>query len=329
LEFRNYDPERDKEALHRLWIGIGWLEKGKEEGMDLFIGCGRTLVAEVNGEAEALVSSMPGTMRYLDEELWLSALTAVTISRMLRKRGVAKRLTSQLIAKDAVEGAMLAGLGMFEQGFYNQLGFGTGGYEHWIALDPAHLRVPSPERLPRRIAKGDWAIAHAARLARMQGHGSCNLIPVEFTRASMLDAKNGFGFGFCDGPDGELTHYFWCSTKEPESGPYNVQWMAYQTWEQFLELMGLLRSFGDQVRLVWMREPPGIQLQDLLDQPFKRRQVSEKAKFETVIRATAYWQMRICDLMGCLARTHLRGGEVRFNLALHDGIERFLDQSAP
>jgi len=85
-------------------------------------------------------------------------------------------------------------------------------------------------------------------------------------------------------------------------------------------------SSGNQVRLVRMREPPGIQFQDLLDQPFKRRQVSEKAKFETVIRATAYWQMRICDLMGCLARTHLRGGEVRFNLALHDGIERFLEK---
>ena len=46
--------------------------------------------------------------------------------------------------------------------------------------------------------------------------------------------------------------------------------MAYQTGEQFLELMALLRSLGDQVRLVRMNEPPGIQLQDLMIQPFKQ-----------------------------------------------------------
>ena len=40
-------------------------------------------------------------------------------------------------------------------------------------------------------------------------------------------------------------------------------------------------------------------------------------------------QARICDLEGCLARTHLMGEEVRFNLVLSDPIERFLDQDAP
>ncbi len=27
------------------------------------------------------------------------------------------------------DGALVSGLGMFDQGFYNHLGFGTGGYE--------------------------------------------------------------------------------------------------------------------------------------------------------------------------------------------------------
>ena len=47
------------------------------------------------------------------------------------------------------------------------------------------------------------------------------------------------------------------------------------------------------------------------------------------MRAVAYWQMRIRDLAGCLARTHLKGGEARFNLELSDPIERFLDDGAP
>ncbi len=36
-------------------------------------------------------------------------------------------------------GAELAGLGMFEQGFYNKLGFGTLAYENWVSFDPANL----------------------------------------------------------------------------------------------------------------------------------------------------------------------------------------------
>ncbi len=47
------------------------------------------------------------------------------------------------------------------------------------------------------------------------------------------------------------------------------------------------------------------------------------------MEATAYWQMRICDLAGCMERTHLRGDELRFNLFLKDPIERSLDEKAP
>ena len=93
--------------------------------------------------------------------------------------------------------------------------------------------------------------------------------------------------------------------------------------------MALIRSLGDQVRLVKMREPQGIQLQDLIKQPFKHHQMSQKSKFESGMKALAYWQMRICDLSGCLQRTHLRGDEVRFNQTLSDPIEQFLDERAP
>jgi hypothetical protein len=85
---------------------------------------------------------------------------------------------------------------------------------------------------------------------------------------------------------------------------------------------------GDQIRVVKMREPPGIQLQDLLGTPFRRRHISEKAKYETRADAVAYWQIRICDLPGCMARTRLQGSDARFNLTLHDPIERYLAEDA-
>jgi len=329
VELRNYDPKKDKKAVQRIWREIGWLEKGQEEAMDLFIECGRALVADISGEAECLVASVPGTIRYLDEELSFSALTAVTTSRIARRRGLARRLTAQLVAADAADGALVAGLGIFEQGFYDQLGFGSGGYEYWVSFDPSQLKIDYKPRLPRRINSDDWALVHTARLRRRRGHGSCNLDPPEITRAEMLWTKNGFGLGYCDGPGGELTHHFWCQVKDAEHGPYHVQWMTFQTPEQFLELMALIKSLGDQIRLVEMREPQSIQIQDLLERPFWRHQVSEKSRFESDIHTSAYWQVRICDLLGCLAQTHLRGGQVRFNLKLSDPIERFLDNDAP
>jgi hypothetical protein len=308
---------------------VGWLEKDKAEIADVWIAASRAMVAEVDGDAECLVVSAPGGLRYLEEDLTLAAVTGVTTSRIARKQGLARRLTARVVAADAAGGALVAGLGMFEQGYYDQLGFGTGGYEHRASFDPARLRVAVEARVPRRITADDWAAVHTSRLARLRGHGSCNLNPAELTRAEMMWMSKGFGLGYYDGPQGALSHHVWLNPREVGSGPYSVSWTSYQTYDQLLELLALIRSLGDQVHLVRMLEPPGIQLQDLIEQPFKQRRISEKSRFEVGTRASAFWQMRICDLPGCLERTHLAGGEVRFNLALHDPISRFLDEDAP
>jgi len=217
---------------------------------------------------------------------------------------------------------------MFEQGFYNQLGFGTGSYEHWVSFDPARLRIPIEARVPRRVTAGDWQAVHASLLARRRVHGSVSFAPAGIVEGELKFAKNGFGLGYGDGPEGELTHLLWCRAKG-EHGPYSVQWLSYQTLEQFLELMALLRNLGDQVRLVRMREPPGIQMQDLIAQPFKQRQITRRGEFEAAASAMAYWQVRVCDLAGCMRRTRLPGRPVRFNLRLSDPVERFLDEDAP
>jgi len=322
---RRYDPDRDQDAVRRIWREVGWLKEGKEEACDLMFGCGISQVALINDQPECAVATAVGGVRYLDEELPLTVLTSVATSRIARKQGLARRLIARALAENAEAGALVAGLGMFEQGYYNQVGFGTGSYEHRVSFDPATLKVAARHRVPRRIAPDDWQAAHAPRLTRLGTHGRSYLTAAEMTRAGMLLTENGFGLGYCDAPDGGLSHYFWCGAQNLEPGPYEVGWMAYQTWDQFLELMALVRSLGDQVHLIAMGEPPLIQMQDLLDKPFKRQEITEKSKFEASIRAYAWWQMRILDLPACLALTRLPCGELRFNLRLTDPVERYLE----
>jgi len=90
----------------------------------------------------------------------------------------------------------------------------------------------------------------------------------------------------------------------------------------------LIKNLGDQVKLVVMKEPSGIQLQDLLKHPFRRRRITEKSKFENKLTASAYWQIRINDLQRCLEKTSFDGEEVDFNLKLHDPIEELLEKDS-
>ncbi len=329
MGFRAYDKERDRESVHRIWKEVGWLDDGVEEAVDVLVDASRAMVAEVNGSAECLVLTTPGTIRYLKQDIPFVGVTGVTTSRVARRRGLAKGLAALSLALGAADGAAVAGLGMFDQGFYNALGFGTGSYEHHFRFDPAHLRAEIPQRVPRRVSKGDWADVHAARLCRLRWHGEINLRPAAVTRSEMLCQKKGFGLGYGDGPDGALSHYIWCDDRGGEHGPYAVCWFVYRTQEQFWELMGLLKSLGDQVHWIEMGEPPGIQLQDLLDQPFKQRRITRRSAHPAGSRSAAWWQMRICDLSVCLAHTCLDRGEVRFNLRLWDPIGAYLDEDAP
>ena len=331
VEFRDYDPARDKAAVHRIWKEIGWIEKKEdEEAMDALLAASRPLVVVIAGEAESLAATTPGTIRYLEEDLSFAALDGVTTSRVARKQGLASRLAARAVAREAEAGALVCGLGTFEQGFYDQLGFGTGSYQHQCSFDPAQLTVDIKPRIPTRLDTDDWKLIHASRLSRRLGHGGCNLTAPEITRAEMLWSRNGFGLGYLDGENGTLTHHFWGSTREAESGPYRIEWMTYRSRDEFLELMALLKSLGDQVHLLKLSESPDIQLQDLLAKPFKMRRISQRSPFESYMRTSAYWQIRICNLAGCLEKTHLAGADpIRFNLALTDPIERFLPADAP
>ncbi|MBI9047005.1 MAG: GNAT family N-acetyltransferase, partial [Anaerolineaceae bacterium] len=316
-------------AVSRIWKEIGWIEDiEKAESLEANLEACHSLVAEINSEAECLVMSTRGDLRYQKEEIPFSGIMGVTTSLIARKQGLASRLTAHKIALEAQEGALVSGLTFFEQGYYDRLGFGNGGYVNFISFDPKKLKIKVKARVPSRISIKDWEAVHQSRLDRMRSHGTLNFYANGISKADLIygiNHENAFGLGYFDGPKGELTHHFFASADSVGKGPYHIWWMSYQNYEQFLELMALIRGLGDQVMKVRMTEPPKIQLQDLIDQPFRQRILSKHSSLSAGNEADAIWQMRINDLPAVMEKTLLNMEDTRFNLELSDPIDSFLD----
>lgn len=330
--FRPYDPARDRDDCLRVYREVGWF-KGNDDAAranDLWWKHGRTLVAEVGGHAECVVSNIDGRIRYLEEDLDLCVVGGVSTGRVARGRQLASRLTAEAVAADVVEhGAQVAILGIFEQGFYDRLGFGHGSLGHVITFDPGELDLPAADastaRVPVRVAPEDHRRVHANRRARRRPHGAACLNSADWTWADMLITKDGFGLGYADANTGELTHHLWGQVENVSNGPYHVKWMAYRDRREFLELMALLRGLGAQVDAVRMVQPPGLQLQDLLRRPIRRERIGRRTALQTGTRSIAWWQIRMCDIPACLERTRLPGdASVTFRLRLTDPIAEHL-----
>ena len=319
MTFRDFDMKQDMKAVQRIWQECGWVDESEARWLEDFFGVGTALVGTIDGEAECSVHSTPGTIRYLGETLPLGAVTAVTTSRIARKTGFARQLTARLLARQADQGCAVSALGMFDQGFYDKVGYGTGAYEQWITFDPTTLTLDHPFRPPKRLTPKDYEAIHACLRARRKTHGGVDLVPPGIMRAELNWTENPFGYGYYDGPGGTLSHFVWGSAKG-EHGPYEISIRAFQTTDQLLELLALIQSWGDQVSAVGMLEFRDVQLQDFIRQPMRHRRVTLGSKFETRSGSLAYWQARILDLHACLARTHLPGPEVRFNLDLTDPV---------
>jgi len=325
MKFRKYDREKDKKEAQRIWIECGWIEDDDKDkkAFDIFTASSRCSVVDSKGSPECLIMTSPGKMKYGTADLSLSAVSAVTVSRLLRKHGAAPRLLASMLKEDIDNGVDVAGLGMFEQGFYNRLGFGTMGYEHWYSFDPAKLKVFRKGGIPLRISAEDFKDAHQCYIDGRKQHGFVTLDPPELMHGEMLFCKNGFGLGYK--ADGKLSHYLWFSTDDVEEGPYDVRWMAFRTWDQFLELMGIIKNLEEQVRTIRMKEPTSIQLQDFIDKPFQLQTITRKGKFESRMRSIAYQQLRICNLESCIKAVQFDGDSFSFNLTLSDPINEFLE----
>ena len=328
MEIRAYRPSEDAAACRRTWTEAGWVEGAKnEEAFTDFVESGRAVVGVHDGAAECLVNVHPGSLRYLEEEIPLACVTGVATSRVARRIGLAARATAQALAEEARDGAAVATLGVFEQGFYNRLGFGNGPYETWCTFDPAQLAVDTPARPPARLTAADYEAVYESRARARRWHGAAQNRAPRLTHADMLWSDKGFGLGYY-APDGQLTHHIWCSAEKPRRGPYSVEWMSYRTRDELLELLGVLHGLADQIHTIEMHEPPGLQLQDFLVRPFKGRRMTENSPHAQRMTSSAYWQIRILDLGRALAQTHLDADNVRFQLELSDPIADHLPADA-
>lgn len=330
MTYRDYNSRTDVKAVRRIWSECGWIEDLETEGIfvsEFFDAAEDALVATIDDEAECAVHSTNGTLRYQSETLSLGAITAVTTSRIARKLGFARELTARMLARQVAAGHEISALGMFDQGFYDKLGFGTGSYEQWIKFDPASLLVDRDFRAPKRLAVKDFEAMYYAMQNRYREHGGVTLDAKGFLKSELNLTDNGFGLGYFDGPNGSLSHFIWGSSKG-EHGPFEISVRAYQNTDQLIELLALIKSMADQINLVELLEFGEFQLQDLLKQPFRERRATENARFSSLSVSMAYWQARILDLNACLAKTRLDTPTLRFNLNLSDPVAAELPEES-
>ena len=323
---RPYDPERDEKAVIRLWQECGWpdLKKSKKNRVAFreWVSCGTADVVEFRDSAECFVTSHSGSITMLKTELPFQAVTGVTVGRPLRRLGGAGELTAGVVARAAEKGFAVSGLGIFDQGFYDKLGFGNFPYSRMVTLDPLTLNVPKLKRSPIRLTKKDIPRMVENIANRLDHHGLVK-IPLEgFMKLMVEESEDGFGLGFED-ERGRLTHHFWAKPKGPE-GPYELWWLVYRDFKGLIEILSLMKNLGDQVNAFTFREPWGIQIQDLIRRPLRTREISSGGKYATRIRAESVKQARILDMDQVLSALHLPTGRIRFNLDLRDPIEKYL-----
>ena len=320
-----YDAEQDAKAVAQIWLECGWIEElGTESGMvrKYLEAAQDALVARVDDRAECCVLSASASVRFGDVDLSMGAVAGVTTSWIARKLGLASSMTALLLRAQANRGHAVSMLGMFEEGFYNRVGFGSGGYEYWLAFDPASLMPKVPYRRPKRLTAKDHKQIHAAMAGRQRQHGGVIIDSPETMKTELKHMERAMGLGYFDGPGNTLSHFVFGEMKD-ENGPYEILFKAWQTQKQLLELVTMLASLGDQIDSIEMQEPSDIQFQDLLRQPLRHRRITETAKHADCSEAMAVWQLRILDLLPYIEaiRSPVDG---RFNPELSDPAEAVL-----
>ncbi len=326
MDIVRYDPAKHLEDCLTTWRDSGWLEKGMEKAAGEFISSGSALVSLEGGRAVALATSGRGGFHHClhGSELDFCSINTVNVALHGRRMGHGGTLTASLLAEAAERGDACAGLGMFEQGFYNRLGFSNMPYWRILQVRPSDIAVPGElSSRPVRLTGEDWREIHDNRRKRYRFHGSLNLTPA-YTKVAMETSPGGFALGFRN-RDGKLTHHLFIEKMEGENGPVSVGWLNFRRPAEFTDLMLVLASMGDQIDLVRFSEPPGIQVQPLLKKPLASRRRTLGAPGGRVeVRTLSWTQCRILSVESSLNGMKCRGKPVSFNLRLHDPVGKHL-----
>lgn len=319
MKIRGYRPALHLDQCREIWREVGWLPDFPEgvRATEEFFSGNPCLVAELDKRVEALAVAVPGVIRHLGSILPFWAVTSVTVGHAGRKKGLASALTAEITALGAQEGCLLAGLGIFEQGYYNRMGYGNGPCNRIVTFRPSDLpgSLPSPGRTCRLSLKDIEEVVLGVR-NRMPCHGQVTLSG-NFYKASIQWENRMFGLG-CRNREGALTHQLWYTLDSGEHGPCRVLMMSYPDSRRLMELMGMIRSLGDQIDLAVMEEPPHLQFQDLMRTPIRNERMLRGSRHPVGVRSLSYVQVRILDLARVMESTSVPWGESRFNLTLSD-----------
>ncbi|MEM8618393.1 MAG: GNAT family N-acetyltransferase [Actinomycetota bacterium] len=326
VEVGPYEAERDADAVARIWREVRWIDDQETHRAALrrFLDGAPVEVGRVDGSAECAVARTMGEYDLDTTRVSLCAITGVTTSHIGRKLGLASTLTARALRAGAEDGAAISALGMFEQGFYDRFGFGTGAYAYETVFDPSSLRLDHvPYRRPERLGEDDLDEMYRATIGRRQHHGAVRLHSAEQFAAEWGFTDDRVALGY-RGPDGAVSHFLIGSLKD-EYGPFRVRCLIARDDAQLLDLLRLLRELADQFHAVKMAEPAGVQLQALLDQPMRQRSRTKDAAAATSADAIAWWQARILDVEACAAGVCWPGDPVEFVVDIDDPIGQFLD----
>ena len=283
-------------ALHK---DAGWnLElDGFDEGLRFHVPDCTVRVAADDERVHSAVLGAEGQFRYLDRTLRLSAITGVLTASWARRRGYAGRLLAELLEEEQQRGAVVASLGVFDQGFYNRYGFGNMGRDPVLVLNPSAIRVPrkvsgalgaaGTRIVP--ISHRDDDEVYAAHIRRYTGHGACTIVKRGFIQGFLRYAgEQSFGLGIAVG-DRLVAHFFGRRVSEEH---VDLFWLCADTQEYYIQLLALLRTLSDQLTQVKIVMPPDVMVYDFLERPLQWG-VVHRHSFDDLL----FWQLRVLDVV--------------------------------
>lgn len=330
----------DLPELLQLWRDAAWdteVEDCAAELRTILPLCRCLLADEPAAGVGAMAMAMSGEMQFLDSSLPLSAVLAVLSAAHARRRGYSGGVLATLLQQERQRGAAVAVLGAFDQGYYEGFGFGSGGYDPVMVIDPAALRLPVAARRAldsaggvrvRRLTVADRAALFATHARRPRGHGACTAGSDGFTAAMIasvagklfaMGVYEGGGDGGGGGDSEQITAYFIGVLRGPEK--LDIIQANAVTPAHYLQLLEVIHRLSDQLEQVKLTPPPTIELQDFIARPLRDGLISAPHPFDTAL----LWQLRILDLPRAIRAVRLSiAAPLRFRLRLHDPLARHL-----
>jgi len=316
---RPYDHDRDLATVLSIWNELNWLEdcEHREAGLRAFLRDTHGVVEELDGRVEAHVGIRDGRVNHEGRWLPLGMVACVTTSPVARVGGLASRLTAAAVADAAERGAVAAALGMFDQGFYDRFGFGTGVPDPRRTIDPRTLDVPKLTRRPVRLGLTELDEVLACKRASHRAHGAALFDTDGDVEAEIRWYADGYILGFRDAA-GTLTHCLF-AVRKGEQGPDRIRWMAWRTRAELVELLSLIRSLADSLYAVRMADPIGVCMLDYVRRPFEAMEKRLKGTFGHPDSANAWEQWRILQPTPAFAGVRA-AGEATLTVQLTDPI---------